>query len=132
MSVSETFEGKLKEQLENRITSIIQEKDGEQVEIKGSFIAIILPILIQLMSQWMDGCNDTPERAAKRVKRMGVWTRNNLIKGIRSEPVLNPVAMECNDSVKAVIEEATVEELTAINKEHAEESINWTPFGGVK
>lgn len=128
MSVSDRFETKLQVELEKRI----QPDTANDIDVKSSFIAIILPILINLLSQWMEGCNDTPERAAKRVKRMGVWTRNNLLNGVKREPELNDVRTECCESVKAVVANASIEELTEINKEHSEESINWTPFGGVQ
>lgn len=122
MSVSDRMEQKLKENLEKRITP-------PNEEVKASFIAVILPIVIDILSRLMDNCNNTPERAAKIAKRMGVWTRRNIRKGVESKEQLSTCQTECCEAIKDTIKEATEEELASVVKEHDEESFDWSPLG---
>lgn len=119
-SAAERLEKRLKEELEIRIVP-----EGAS----GSFLSIIFPIVLQVITQYMQQCNATPERAAKRAKRMGFVTRSNLLTGFGRQPETNEIKFECLEATQVVVGEATVEDLVELTTEAKDDSMDWTPFG---
>lgn len=122
MSISKKLENDLRQELETRI----KPKTTDGAEVSGSFVTVILPIIISVLQQLLSGCNQTPETAAKRLKEMGPWTKANLRRGIRRESELRDVREESLESVVAVVDkndEATFEQMI---EEEREERVDWS------
>lgn len=127
MSATEIVEETLKGELERRIDKPVQLADG--TEVKGSaFIAIILPAIVEVLQKILAGCNNTPQRAAKRLKKMGPWTRNNLRVALNSKTELKEVQSECYDSVEATVEAHDQNVFEALIEEEREERVEWSLF----
>lgn len=127
MSAAQKLEDSLKKNLTKRIEGSATVVEG----VSGSFVILILPLLVELLNGLMEGCNATPQRAAKRLKKLGPFQRNNIHRAVgRQEAIVSRgVQPECCESVYDTIREASEEDLIEMLEEQDEENIDWSPFG---
>ena len=119
--VSETLEAELKAELETRLQT---PEEGAF----GGFIDMIMPILVQLLQQILAGCGNTPATAARRLKRLGPWTRNNIYTGISRKQEFDDIATQAYESVIAVIQKNDETTFEAMITEEKDERVDWSLF----
>ena len=119
---------KLEAQLEANLTTEMATKvEGGQVS--GSWIALLMPALIELLSGLMERCNNTPQRAETQLKRWGPWPRNHHRRSVRENPDTCDHCTECCNALQKTVQDADDGLLAEMIEEHGDENIPWTPFG---
>lgn len=114
---SKALEEKLKKNLEKRL--------APRGEAYGNVFLFIAPILIEVLQKIMEGCNNTPERAVKSLKRGNPWAKANIRRGVRGRHECDDCRPECIGAVDDTIEEATEEELVAVFKDQQDNEVDW-------
>ena len=116
-TASERLEKKLEEKLKNRL--------NERDEAYGNFFLIIAPIIIEVLQKLMEGCNNTPEKAAKALKRGSPWARANIRRGVRQRAECDECRQECCLAVDDTIHESSEEDLADAFRDQKENEVDW-------
>lgn len=118
-TATERLKDKLKAKIEGRLA------------LKSTPTAIdFMMILMVVLQMIMDGCKNTPQKAANQLKKMGPWTKATLYRGISSKEELLDIKDECFDCTVEVVLDTEVGILQQVFEEHNADKVDvdWSVF----